>query len=491
MSVICIDIGTTRCKIAVINSQGVLLEESAFPHNAQLPDNMIDCEVIFQAIDRELLKLFSRFHNIEAITSTSFGETFVCTNQKGISISPSILYFDTRSKPQLQKLCQKYDESSIYQQTGHRLGTVSPLGKLCWMQENQKEILKKSSHILFVADYILVRLGAAPFMSKSFAVTTNWMDFNAQEQLYEILEAACVSAEKFSPVREAGDITGMMSSYFCKRYNTEMVPKLIAGGHDQPFATIGAGAMYPGEAVYGMGTSDSLNIILPDSIINHDTYQYGFQCEPYFNTSKYLTYAQIPSGGKSLTWAYSLLFSSHGNFSAKACADDIHMAISRQTDVLFFPFINGSGTPFCHTYLSGSFWGLEDKTTAHDMLLAVMEGVAFEMKLNMELLSNCGISSNRIIASGGGAQFEDWLQLRADILEAPLWINSNKNTGLFGLFAVSSISLNYFGNIEEAVKSSNSLDKIKPPTYSKANYYTEKYQRYKEIRSFIQSDLKL
>ena len=197
MSIICIDIGTTRCKIAVINSHGSLLTECAFQPEAQMPNNEIDCEAIFHSIDKQLVKLFSQFHDIEAITTTSFGETLICANQDGSALSPGILYFDTRAKPQIERLCNVLGEQTIYKRTGHRLGTVSPLAKLCWLQEHQTELIEKTTCFLFVADYILVRLGALPFMSRSFAITSNWIDCNTETEWSEALKAIGISPRKF------------------------------------------------------------------------------------------------------------------------------------------------------------------------------------------------------------------------------------------------------------------------------------------------------
>ncbi|MCI8559008.1 MAG: FGGY-family carbohydrate kinase [Lachnospiraceae bacterium] len=487
MSVICIDIGTTRCKISTIRSDGQVLSECAFPHNAQLPRNKLDSELIFHAIDLELQRLFSQFNCIEAITASSFGETFICTDQRGTALAPGILYFDTRAKPQVEKLNSLLGEQTVYSHTGHRLHTVSPLAKLCWTKEHEAELIDDSFCFLFMADYILVRLGASPFMSKSFAVASNWMDYCAREQWSDALAAAEIPVQKLPSVQSAGTIVGHLSPTLCERYHCSTPPKLIAGGHDQPFATIGAGAYSPGDAVYGMGTSDSLNLILPEPMLTECAYQYGFYCEQYFDTPNYLTSAQLPSGGKSLTWAEQLLFSSSKDFSFEICKSHIGQAVTRKNDILFFPLINGSGTPFSLTPLSGSFWGLTAQATPYDLLLSVLEGVAFEMKFNLELLHRCNMDCRHIIASGGGAQFDDWLQLRSDILGLPLWISGSKNTGVSGLFALCAVTLGYFDTLQEAVQSTNPVCGVKNPCFSESDYYTKKYQQYRELRTFIQN----
>lgn len=163
--------------------------------------------------------------------------------------------------------------------------------------------------------------------------------------------------------------------------------------------------------------------------------------------------------------------------------------MTHKNDTLFFPLINGSGTPFSLFPLSGSFWGLTDQTSPYDLLLSVLEGVTFEMKFNLELLHHCGMDCKRIIASGGGAQFDDWLQLRSDILEFPLWVSSSKNTGVSGLFALCALTLGYFDTLQEAVQSTNPICDVKSPCLSKSGYYIKKYQRYRELRTFIQNGI--
>ncbi len=484
MNLICIDIGTTCCKISCISCKGIILAANAFDHNAQLPNNEIEAEQIFQSIARELKKFIIEFNDIEAITVTSFGETVVCTGSNNKALCPSILYFDTRTKPQVEELCLKLGEDNIYNETGHRFGTVSTLTKLLWIRQHAPDIFEKTYYFLFVADYILYRLGARPFTSSSFAVRSAFLSSDCRSLWKAGLDAAGIPLSKIAPITKPGEIVGTLSDEFCSFYKTKKPPKLISGGHDQSFATLGAGAFNPKDAAYGMGTSGSLNIVLKTYTANKNMHKYGFDCECFLNEPSYLTFAHTPSDGKSLTWAYSILFPETKHFEWANCEKHIKEVAEGRTDVIFLPLINGAGTPYSEKPVSGSFFGLTDQTDKNSMLLAVLEGVAFEMKLNIELLHDIGIEIDRITVSGGGTRSEDWLQLRANILEKALRTCSFSNTGMLGLFAVASVTLGYFDSIRDAILSTNPENKIVVPNTSRSKYYLEKYKLYKKIREF-------
>jgi len=66
------------------------------------------------------------------------------------------------------------------------------------------------------------------------------------------------------------------------------------------------------------------------------------------------------------------------------------------------------------------------------MIKALLEGVALEMKLNLELMEDSGIHVDTFIATGGGTRHRAWTQLKADVLNRPIKVRDVSEAGCFG-----------------------------------------------------------
>ena len=61
------------------------------------------------------------------------------------------------------------------------------------------------------------------------------------------------------------------------------------------------------------------------------------------------------------------------------------------TGPFVLPHFAGAATPYMDTGSKGAILGLTEETTAADIYRACMEGVAYEMLLNLEYLKDSGI----------------------------------------------------------------------------------------------------
>ena len=67
-----------------------------------------------------------------------------------------------------------------------------------------------------------------------------------------------------------------------------------------------------------------------------------------------------------------------------------------------------------------------------DIYRAILEGVTFEMRHNMDRLAAGGVQIKRLLACGGGARSDLWLQIKADILGCEIIPVNAEETGAMG-----------------------------------------------------------
>ncbi len=88
-----------------------------------------------------------------------------------------------------------------------------------------------------------------------------------------------------------------------------------------------------------------------------------------------------------------------------------------------------SGRPHNDAAIRGAFVGLDHASGAPALTQAVLEGVAFALRDNMDSLEATGMRPARLIAVGGGARSRYWVQLIATTLGVPVDVPAEGDFG--------------------------------------------------------------
>jgi xylulokinase len=79
------------------------------------------------------------------------------------------------------------------------------------------------------------------------------------------------------------------------------------------------------------------------------------------------------------------------------------------------PYFSGERTPLNDAMARGVIAGLSLAHTRDHVFRAILEGVACGVRHNMETLAQLGAYVQRVVAVGGGAQTDIWLQIVSDV----------------------------------------------------------------------------
>jgi xylulokinase len=90
--------------------------------------------------------------------------------------------------------------------------------------------------------------------------------------------------------------------------------------------------------------------------------------------------------------------------------------------VLFLPYLMGERSPVWDAKASGAFVGLSLAHTRAHLYRAVLEGVAFALRHNIEAgRRGAAALDDRLIVVGGAAHSALWMQIIADMTGFPVW----------------------------------------------------------------------
>ena len=110
-----------------------------------------------------------------------------------------------------------------------------------------------------------------------------------------------------------------------------------------------------------------------------------------------------------------------------------------------------------------------------------MEGVTYEMLLNLERIAHDGIHIKKLYATGGGASSDVWLQIKADILNRPVTALSAKEAGACGTCMMTAVAIGLCKSLEDARNIFVVEKKQYIPNAEKTEIYKKKYGAYKKL----------
>ena len=110
-----------------------------------------------------------------------------------------------------------------------------------------------------------------------------------------------------------------------------------------------------------------------------------------------------------------------------------------------------------------------------------MEGVVYEMLLNMEHLKGSGVHYKMLHATGGGARSEFWMQMKADILNVPITALKTVDAGTVGSAMLTGIAAGCFEDLEDAAAHMVETRQVYHPRQKMHEKYQEIYQKYREL----------
>lgn len=498
MSVIGLDIGTTGCKCIIAGSKGEIKSFSYkeyFTKNPAPGQFELDPIEVWNAVRFVIYDAVKQYSGdrIMAICISSFGEAAVPVGRNGEVLHNSLLYIDTRGKEQADFLVSRLGLEKIMNTTGLHAHPMYTICKIMWIRDNLPDVFKKTWKFMLFGDFIQFKLAKVAAIDYSLASRT--MAFNVTDKVWEhsILDAAGIDESMFSEAVPAGTVVGRIDRNVALELGLPDDVLLVSGGHDQVCAAIGAGVIKEGSAIDGIGSVECITPTFSKPLLNKQMFDNNYPCVPHARNGMYATYAFNFTGGSLLKW-YRDNFAAEEKIEAARKGINVYSLLDMQadkkpTDILVLPHFAGSGTPLFDASSKGAIVGLSFDTTRGQLYRAVLEGVTYEMFYNIECLESAGVKINQLRAVGGGAKSDIWLQIKADIMNIPIFTLNNDEAGSMGTVMLAGTAIGVYSSLEDAAGRLVKLKKEFLPHKETHEIYKEKYQKYKRMYRMVKEVL--
>lgn len=480
MNYLSIDIGTTCCKSQLFSSTGEILTYLMREYGFKDIDgaHYVDVDFIWSLI-KDTLKEISKEYEISSICISSLGESFVLLNKDDNVLFYPMLYTDARGEKEAEEIKRIIGEETAFLTTGVVPHSMYSLSKLLWIKNNYPDIFAKADKVMLMCDYFGYLLTGKRVIDYALASRTGAFDIEKLCFSKKILNAFDIPISLFSTPKRAGSVVGEIKQEW--GINAD----LVLGSHDQICTAIGAGVLDVGDAVDGMGTVECITTLFKDKPTNAEMGKQGYPCVPYAIDGFYCTYILNFSCGSTINWLRKkIMHGYHGD--EKDFFTYIEKGMSDEpTGILTLPYFGGASTPYQDLNAKGVIVNLTTETTGSDLYKSVMEGASMEMRLNAEVVDRYAITVKNAVATGGGANSEKWLQIKADIQNIPYKILRSSEGGLCGCAMLQAVALGGAKDLYEARNFFVKYEKEFLPSYEKHNAYQTQYKKYKKLYKTI------
>jgi xylulokinase len=279
--------------------------------------------------------------------------------------------------------------------------------------------------------------------------------------------------------KEAARMTGLMKG-----------TPVAVGLMDTAAAAIGIGAIEANNPFLIIGTVSRLSIGLNESIFDK-----RFLNVCYTSETPWMTMAPTNGGGISLKWfrdtfgdvekltAENMGVNPYQLFNIKAAR------INAGSDgLIYLPYIAGERSPIWDSYAKGVFFGISPLHKKAHFIKAIMEGVAFATRHNMEILEKeLGMQVDDIKVGGGGALSPLWIETITHVLGKTILKPKIVETETLGSAFVAGKAVgvfNKYDDIKEMIQIESEFNPKKEVTY----IYNKYFQLYKTLYTHLRED---
>ncbi len=427
-----------------------------------------DPEIIWQAFLKCIKSHVRKLQQSPiAICFSAVMHSLIAVDKSGMPLSKMITWADVRSADIAERVRTSEQGEDIYRKTGTPLHPMSPLCKIIWLRENEKELFRKTYKFISIKELIWFRLFNEFKIDISVASATGLLNITTNDWYKKSLDLAGINNKMLSTV--------VSTTYNRSDCNTSLSNLLkisagvtfIIGASDGCLANIGSFAINKNDAALTIGTSAAIRIMSKRPIYNYEAMTFNYKLDEKL----FICGGAINNGGNVVQWFLKNFLNKKG-INAEAY-ENLFKAAEKvkpgSEGLIFLPYINGERAPHWNAKSCGIFFGITADHSQANFSRATIEGVCYALN---EVLKTIETNDNisQLHVSGGFVASRIWMQILADITGKKICIVQTEDASAIGAAYLGLKTMKIIKDYTELI-SKKSIDFIEPDS-SNHNIYT-------------------
>jgi len=396
----------------------------------------------------------------------------VPVDRLGRSLCPTPIWMDTRAADVCARLAREIGGERIFGVSGNPLSPSYSLPKILWMRENRPEVYEKTACFLQSNSFIVYRLTGA--LTQDLSQCYAFACFDMRKAAFDA-EIAGEMGFDLSLIPEAvlsHQAVGKVTKEAAAQCGLAEGTPVAAGGLDAACATLGCGVVRAGQTQEQGGQASGMSICMEK-----------YHADPRLILGCHVVPGQWllqggSVGGGSLKWLRDSLFPDLTFEEMSRMAETVPAG---SDGLVFLPYMAGERSPVWDPAAKGAFFGLDFAKTRAHMARAVMEGVAFSLRHNLETAANAGAEVSVMNAVGGAANSLVWTQIKADVTGKPIEVPSSDTAGTLGAAMLAGVAAGVWGGFGEAAAKTVRITRRHQPDGKNRSVYDRQYRVYREL----------
>lgn len=464
-TVVCVDIGSSSIKAALIQADGQVLSSSSILLPCRVQGNRCEMDTkelwnSFALAVQELTRFGVDLHAIDGFAVTSQMAGLILLGADYDPLGPAILGVDLRGADYTAKLDEMLGSSIIHERTGCPLSGIYPTGKLLSLATEEPDRVRTARYMGGIKEYVLWKLTGTWITDPASASVTQLYDQIAHNWWSEMITAIGIEHLSLPTIANPDTLSG--SLLVDPAFELGIVPGIpvTVGTGDGPAANCSTGVIAPGDLCISFGTTTVIRYVTEHlQPILDSTYFRQHFCDKWFiaglrmeGTGRIIAslLADAPLEKVSVQWPTPI--------------DD------NREPIYFNPFAISEEERFI---------GDTSVVSREEKLEAVLEGILFSLFNAMEpVWSDQRFHTIRPI--GGGRSNRRWMKQIADFMQIPVVLTSGGDSTL-GAAMLLYKAIGVYASLQEAAAMMVHIENVLEPATILPDYIRNRYNVYRTV----------
>ncbi len=474
--VVGLDASTTACKAVVVDRAGRVASSGRAAYGLACPEPdgwEQDAEDWWRAAVAALREaataLGERAAEVCAVAIACQRETVVTIDPAGAPRAPALVWMDARSGRQVDEVRALLGEETILRRTGKVPCTTPSLYKLRWLLGHARpELRSAATRALDVHGFLAHRMTGRFATSTAAADPMGMIDLASGDWDDELLASAHLARSQVPALVAPGATLGPLRDEVADATGLPRGTLLVAGAGDGQAAGLGAGACEEGALYLNVGTA-----LVAGRAVTAPAVGRAFRALHGPMPGTWFLETDLLGGTFSLDWLASLVGAEDENGrTARLAALEAEAAAlpPGAGGLAFLPYLAGVMNPHWDAEASGALLGLRGDHRPHHVYRAVVEGLAFESRSQIDGLERAAGPSRETVAVGGAMQRPLLAQIFADVLRRPLARTEATETTALGAACLAATGAGWFDDARAAARAMSRRAEGVTPGEDEATY---------------------
>jgi xylulokinase len=365
-----------------------------------------------------------------------------------------------------------------------------------WIKNNEPNNWHKIFQFITPKDYVIYKLTGENVTDFSSAGNIGGIfDIKKRTWSEEMCEILGIPRSMLPQrIVKSADIVGKITKEVSKLCGLLEGTPVVAGGIDAPLASLSAGVLEERSHVAMVGTSICWGVIHKGQHLSPKLVSLPYVA---YDDQMIYTFGGAATAGGIVRWFRDQFGDKEkeverkSNISAYKLLDEQAVEISPGSEgLLLLPYFMGERSPIWDPDAKGTIIGLSLYHTRKHVYRAILEGVAYSLRHNIEAGLESGLElAEECIMVGGATRSQLWMKIFSDVTGYPIKTLVQNVEAPYGDALLAGVGTGVLGSYE-SIKDWVRFDKTIYPDQKAKKIYDQYFIEYKKAYKALKDTMK-